>query len=117
MKDFGSLNQNAEFRRLYKRGKSCVRKNLVLYAMRNRSGQNRLGITAGKKVGGAVVRNRAKRRLRALYQINVPRLQPGYDVCLVARGQTAKAEFCHLQQDFLSACKYVGIWNDEVVAD
>lgn len=85
--------------------------------MRSRTGEARLGITAGKKVGGAVIRNRSKRRLRELYRTHLKQLKGGYDICLVARGLTATTDFSYLEQDFIAACQRVGIWNDEEVTD
>lgn len=113
MKNYVSLNRNMEFKRLYKKGKSCVRPTLVLYTAPNRQGVNRLGITAGKKVGCAVNRNRAKRRLRELYRLALPRLKEGVDVCLVARVRTVGAEHKKLARDFLTACDSVGILNEK----
>ncbi len=114
---FERLNRNSDFKRLYRRGKSCVLKSIVVYAMPNRLGINRIGITAGKKVGCAVERNRAKRRLRALWQSNLLKMKQGFDVCLVARGITGKTKFLFLEQDFLSACKTVGILDAENTVD
>ena len=79
-----SLKKNSDFQRLYKRGKSFVTPTLVVYAMKNKR-VSRLGITAGKKVGGAVQRNRAKRIIRAAYRKNELLLPIGYDIVIVAR--------------------------------
>ena len=56
------LNKNREFTRLYARGKSYVHPHLVLYVAKNRLGVTRVGLTATKKVGGAVQRNRSPPR-------------------------------------------------------
>lgn len=111
------LNRNADFKRLYRRGKSCVCKSIVIYVSPNRAGTNRIGITAGKKVGCAVERNRAKRRLRALWQAYASEMGQGFDICLVARGITWKTKFSFLEQDFLSACKTVGLLNAQNTVD
>lgn len=58
---------------------------LVVYAAKNRGGQSRLGLTAGKPVGNAVKRNRAKRLMRGAYRALQDRLTPGYDYVIVAR--------------------------------
>ncbi|MBQ3077621.1 MAG: ribonuclease P protein component [Clostridia bacterium] len=81
------LNRNNDFRRLYKRGRSLVDKNVVLYFQRNRLGFNRVGFTVGKKVGGAVQRNRAKRLMRESFRLIEPQLPKGYDFVLVSRGR------------------------------
>ena len=56
---------NKDFRRLYGRGKPYVSDHFVMYVMRSRFDGVRLGITTGKKVGGAVDRNHARRLVRA----------------------------------------------------
>ena len=61
-----SLKQNHEFRRLYNKGKSAVSPYFVIYCRRNGRPVNRLGITTGAKLGNAVKRNRARRRIREL---------------------------------------------------
>ena len=55
------LTENYEFRRVYARGKSAVRPSLVPYCMKRGSAPPRIGITASKKIGNAVKRNRARR--------------------------------------------------------
>lgn len=56
-----------------------------------------VGIAAGRSLGGAVQRNRAKRRLRAVLHDLLPTLQPGYDIVLLARQSMARAKFPELQ--------------------
>lgn len=83
-----TLNQNRDFLRLYKRGRSLVSPILVTYCAKNRRGATRIGITATKKVGCAVRRNRAKRIIRAAFRGLGEELTPGYDYIFVARGRT-----------------------------
>lgn len=86
------LTRNNEFARAYTRGKSFVHPHVVLYVNKNRLGRTRVGITASKKIGNAVTRNRARRVLRAaLYEVLPPDVG-GYDLVLVARGQTPLPE-------------------------
>ena len=68
MPSFVSLNLNKDFLRLYHRGNSCAKPALVVYAMKNRTGLCRAGITTSKKIGHAVARNRARRVIRAALQ-------------------------------------------------
>ncbi|MCQ2434805.1 MAG: ribonuclease P protein component [Oscillospiraceae bacterium] len=79
------LNQNKDFLRLYQRGAFCSLGSALLYAMPNGRSYNRLGITAGKKVGCAVKRNRAKRIIRAAYTANELSMPIGLDIVFVAR--------------------------------
>lgn len=80
-----TLTRNKDFLTLYQRGKTIVSPHVVLYVRKNRLGYNRLGITAGKKVGNAVQRNRAKRVIRAAYRDALPQLPQGIDLVIVAR--------------------------------
>lgn len=89
---FDTLKLNKEFRRVYGRGKSQVQPLLVTYVLKRRAGGLRVGITAGKKVGGAVQRNRARRVIRAAFVQLVPQIKDGYDIVFVARTRTVTAK-------------------------
>lgn len=106
------LNLNSQFTRLYKSGECCVRPSLVLYAKKNGLSHIRWGITVSKKIGKAHHRNRAKRRLRALFRENLAFLKSGYDLIIVARGRTLTDEYSVLLKDFKIASKEVGIRKD-----
>ncbi len=67
MKAYEKLKQNWEFRRAYNKGTVAVTPYFVLYACKGRRDSVRLGITAGKKIGTAVKRNRAKRVITAAF--------------------------------------------------
>ena len=83
-----TLKENKDFRRLYSRGKSYASSLLVTYVLRNRSGSVRIGITTGKKIGKAVLRNRSRRIIREAYRALADSVKPGYDLVFVARGKT-----------------------------
>ena len=84
--------RNTEFARAYRRGKSFVHPCLVLYVNKNRLGRTRLGITATKKIGCAVQRNRARRVMRAALYQTLPYNVGAYDLVFVARGQTVRCK-------------------------
>ena len=92
MKFSSSLKLNHIFRRLY-RTSGFADGYLVLYARKNRTGGNRIGITVSKKLGHAVVRNRTRRRLREVYRLHEDLFQPGWDLVVVARSRAVNAEF------------------------
>ena len=85
---YRTLTKNKEFSRIYARGKSYVHPNLVLYVAKNRLGYTRIGLTATKKVGHAVQRNRARRIMRAALSEHLSQNIGGYDIILVARART-----------------------------
>jgi ribonuclease P protein component len=74
----------------------------------------RLGLTASRKtVGGAVLRNRARRRLRALAQeIIEPHVRPGHDLVLIARERTVRLPFASLRADLTTGLKRLGLWQE-----
>ena len=82
------IKENHLFRRLDHRGKYQAHPLLVTYALKNRLPHNRYGITASKKIGGAVERNRAKRVIRAAYSKLEPEIPTGWDFIFVARTKT-----------------------------
>ena len=66
-----------------------------------------------RKLGGAVVRNRARRRLRELFRLSQGRMVQGYDVLLVARGRTARIPHRYLRRDYETALKKLGLVSEE----
>ena len=74
---YRTLDKNWQFNRVYGRGKSYVHPHCVLYVAKNRLGYTRIGLTATKKVGHAVQRNRARRVMRAACRSNWPRTSAG----------------------------------------
>lgn len=87
MKREDKLKQNWEFRRLYTRGKCVASPAFVLYFAKGKNGRVRLGITAGKKIGSAVKRNRAKRVITAAFDMCLPKIKKGYDFVIVSRNR------------------------------
>jgi ribonuclease P protein component len=86
------LNKNKDFLCLYRKGQPVVSKYAVVYFRRNGLDCNRFGITAGKKVGNAVRRNRAKRIIRQAYRECEPLFPSGLDIVIVARASTPYAK-------------------------
>ena len=108
MKFSSALKLNHIFRRLYSssgHANTC----LVLYARKNHTATNRVGLTVSKKLGCAVVRNRVRRRLREVYRLNEDRFSPGWDIVVVARSRCINADFDKLTQAFLSLADKAGI--------
>lgn len=111
----GRLKRRPEFLRVARAGRKWAAPGVVLQAWPRRaelgnaaSGDIRFGLTASRKVGGAVVRNRARRRLRAAaFEILPESGRPGYDYVLIARIGTVKRPYRELLGDLRTAIERV----------
>ncbi len=105
------LTRRSEFLRVAGRGRKAARPGLVLQALPSGEGPLRLGFTATKKIGGAVVRNRAKRRLReaARLTLSADAAPAGWDLVLIARDATATRPFAQLLGDLRGALRQAGV--------
>lgn len=110
------LNKNRDFTRIYSRGKSYVHPHMVLYVAKNRLGTTRIGLTATKKVGGAVQRNRARRVMRAALQEHLSQNVGGYDIILVARGRTPYLKSTQVSRTFSRLLQKAGLPDKAPVA-
>lgn len=111
-----TLTNNNDFRRIYYKGKSKASYALVTYAFPNRLGRTRCGITASKKVGNAVHRNRARRLVRESYRLIRDNVKPGYDIVFVCRARTPYVKCQDVQHSMkkqLSALNLLVVSNDE----
>lgn len=104
-----TLNQNTDFRRMYYRAKSEAAPCLVTYAMKSRAGCTRVGITSGKKIGGAVQRNRARRVIRAAFSQLEGRLCGNYDIVFVARTKTTQVKMQDVLADMEAQLLKLGV--------
>jgi len=104
-----TLKLNKDFKRLYYRGKCIPCHNVVVYAQKNKLEQTRVGLTCGKSVGGAVLRNRAKRLMREAFRTISPRLNGNYDIVIVARSRITGKKCDEVLRDIKYAFKKMGI--------
>ncbi len=91
------LTRRQDFYLVLEKGRSRVGRLVVVKALANGLDEARYGLVASKRVGGAVVRNRARRRLReALRHVE---LKPGWDVVLIIRQAIDRAEFSAIDKE------------------
>ncbi len=107
------LKENRDFRRAYHRGKVFVTPFAVVYVNKNRTGDVRLGITAGKKIGKAVKRNRAKRVITAAFYSVLPQIKDGLDLVIVARTKILNVKSTVFTTSLVKALEEVGALKND----
>jgi len=103
------LTSSQDFQRVRSAGKSYAHPLVVLVACRNDLDRSRFAVRAGRRLGGAVRRNRARRRLRESLRRLAPTIDPGWDLLLLARDSTASAEWARLHQAVVHLCGRAGL--------
>ncbi len=100
------IRRRPEFLRVYELGVRVRARLMTVIALPNTLGRSRLGIAATKKLGGAVVRNRARRLVRELFrQGEIP---PGFDIVVIPRPDMLNADIRTLQAEFRYALRRIG---------
>jgi len=105
MKKISSLKSNFRFRAVYDGGRSAAGKYFVLFVLENSLKLNRLGITVTKKIGIAVVRNRARRIIKESFRLNEPVFVPGLDIVILARPAIVGANIHSVMPELLRLAK------------
>ena len=117
----GRLKRRPEFLAVAGERRKWVSPGLILQARRHDDRQHppaegpavRFGLTASKKVGNAVARNRARRRLRAAaYELLAEHGAPGFDLVLIARADTLARRWGDLKADLVAGLRRLGAWRD-----
>lgn len=108
-----TLKENKDFRRLYYRGKNKAGSVLVTYAMKNKKGHNAIGITTGKKIGGAVERNRARRIIRVAFRNLEQEINGSWDFVFVARSRTTMVKEQEVEAQMRAHFVELGIINEK----
>ena len=94
------LRAKAEFDRVFRKGRRLEGRQFVMIALQNGKTEHRLGIATGRKLGGAVVRNRARRLLRESFRRLTTGGGQGFDVVLVARGDIVGRTQSEVDREF-----------------
>ena len=109
------LRKRAEFLAVASSGKKWVAPGFILQigAAHPPSPTIRYGLTASRKIGNAVIRNRARRRMRALAAEILIHALPEHDYVLIARATTPTVAFDALRQDLIKGIKRMKVWAEE----
>ena len=91
------LTRSTDFKRVRRFGKSFAHPLIVLVALPSESSETRIAVSAGRSVGGAVQRNRAKRLLREAIRPLLPGIPPGWNMVIISRHGLAEASFHETQ--------------------
>ena len=107
------LKKAREFQHVRRQGRSAGTALLTLGWAANGLTCCRMGYAVGKRVGGAVIRNRIKRRLREIIrlQIKAGHLTPGYDLVFIARPGAAQATSEQLATDVIHLLRRARLWH------
>jgi ribonuclease P protein component len=103
------LTGTRDFEAVFTNGKSCANNIVVLRALPNSLGSSRCGFAVGKRLGGAVVRNRVRRRLREAVR-HVP-IEAGWDMVVIARQAATETDYHTLSkatEELLARAKLIG---------
>lgn len=107
------LLNSRDFRKVREKGKSSQGRLLRLGVLKDSDTKpTRIGLVTSKRVGGAVDRNKTRRRLREIVRAVLPSMAPGFDVVVVAKSTAASATFDELRAEWLLLARRLSILPD-----
>ncbi len=120
-----AIKENHLYNKAYRKGKSYVGRSIAVYVLKDYAAArlmranpeknfvNRLGLAVTKKLGGAVVRNRTKRIIRAAYDELKPRLRTGYLVVISARVAAVGKKSTDIVAELTKAFDFLDMFSDD----
>jgi len=106
MKKKFRIKANKEFQYVFQNGESFANRQLVIYYLQ-KSGQShfRIGLSVGKRIGNAVIRNQIKRYLRQAFHELEKNVEQPYDIVIIARQPTGKMNFHQIKKSLVHLLK------------
>jgi ribonuclease P protein component len=111
------LKRAQDFTQVRRQGSRWRKPLLILNILPNTLSFSRYGFVVSRHVGGAVVRNRVKRRLRAIIYNHITDLTTGFDVVIVAQPATAQAAFAELDAELMQLFEHANLLRRQVVSE
>jgi ribonuclease P protein component len=96
-----TIKDSRTYQKVFTQGSFQADRLLVLYRRPNRTGESRFGFAVSRKLGGAVVRNRVRRRLKEICRRHQAVFPAGYDYVVIARPPAVEAEYRALEGSLL----------------
>ena len=110
----GRLLRHADFERVYKQARRHFSANITVFYLRRAEGEGmRVGFTVGRALGGAVDRNRMKRRLREAVRLSRTSPGPAVDVVINPKKSVLKLEFTELENEVVRAFEVIQNWSEK----
>jgi ribonuclease P protein component len=107
------LLRHADFERVYKQGRRHFASRMTVFYLRRDEGLGlRVGFTVGRVLGGAVERNRMKRRLREAVRLRRPEIQAPVDVVINPKRSALKVDFAELSKEITRAFEVIQKFAD-----
>lgn len=108
------LRNRADFNRIYRYGKSFANAQFVVYWSRQPVAEPfRLGVSASKKIGNAVVRNRMRRVIKEIVRLNGDKIVPNTDFILIVRKPAVEMETKQLEKSVMHVLRKAGLLKKE----
>nr|AYQ74571.1 ribonuclease P protein component [Cohnella candidum] len=104
------LRKREDFGRVYRQGRSFANSQFVVYWRKQTNpGCFRLGVSASSKLGGAVVRNKLRRRVKEIIRLNAAKLQDEYDLILIVRKPALAMNYQQMEGSVLHVLRKAGL--------
>lgn len=117
MKRAFRLRRPDQFQRVRRVGRSWSNPLLLLNAAPNQRHVSRCGFVVGKRIGGSVERNRARRRTREAVRLAYDHIAPGWDLVFVVRAPAVTTvEFAYIQSSIELLLRRAGVWREQLLS-